>query len=161
MQEFVSIVQGTHEKKLSKLGIGIPNFSNDNKTVFNLSDYLLTKREEFLLSLGLDFGLPCFKPSYNQFYGSLESIFSRLLKLQLCNDVVNFRTQMQVLAQKTYNNLKTGWAPFFSRKDLDILKSLSKREGLVISKPDKGKGTVILNKKDYIEKVERILGDEK
>ena len=160
MQEFVSLVQGTHEKKLSKLGIGIPNFSNDNKTVFNLSDYLLTKREEFLLSLGLDFGLPCFKPSYNQFYGSLESIFSRLLKLQLCNDVVGLRTQMQVLAQKTYNNLKTGWAPFFSRKDLDVLKSLSKREELVISKPDKGKGTVILNKKDYIEKVERILADE-
>ena len=57
---------------------------------------------------------------------------------------------MQALAQKTYNNLKACWTPFFSRKDLDILKSLSKREELVIKK---GKGTVILNKKEYIEKI--------
>ena len=160
MEDFVSVVQRTHKRKLNRMGIIIPNFKNNNKTVFNLSSYNLSKREEFLLSLGLDFGLPCFKPSYNQFYGSLESLFSRLNNLHLNTDMVDLRTQLQALAQRTYNGLTTRWTPFFTRKDFDILKVLSKREDLVITKPDKGKGTVILNKREYTEKIEAILEDE-
>lgn len=160
IDEYVSMVQGIHERKLCKLGINIPKFQNDNKTVFNLSNYVLSKREEFLLSLGLDFGLPCYKPSYNQFYGSLESMFSRLLKLQLNTDSLALRTEMQALAQKTYNNLNPHWAPYFSKKDLDIIKKLSKNEEIVVTRPDKGKGTVILNRDEYIDKVENVLSDE-
>ena len=109
----------------------------------------------------MDFGLPCFKPSYNQFFGSLESLFSRLNNLHLNADMLNLRTQLQTLAQKTYNGLVTRWTPFFSRKDLNILKTLSKRDDLVITRPDKGKGTVLLNKIEYIEKIEAILEDDR
>ena len=118
INEYVSMVQNTHERKLGKLGISIPKFNNDNKTVFNLSTYCLSKREEFLLKLGLDFGLPCYKPTYNQFYSSLEMLFSRLKNLHLNTDLTNLRHQMQVLAQTTYNSLTTQWTPFFSKRDL-------------------------------------------
>ena len=161
IDEYRTVVQRTHERKLNKLGINIPNFkNNNNKTVFNLSNYELSNREEFLLSLGLDFGLPCFKPSYNHFYGSLESLFSRLLNLKLNTDIPALRSHIQALAQKTYNNLSTSWTPYFSRNDLDIIKKLSKREDILLTRPDKGKGTVILNRHEYKEKVENILGDE-
>ena len=160
INEYVSMVQQTHERKLSKLGISIPNFSNGNKTVFNFSSYSLSKREEFLLSLGLDFCLPCYKPSYNKFYSSLEMLFSRLKNLHLNIDLTSLRNQMQVLAQTTYNSLTTHWTPFFSKKDLGILKELANNNNIHITRPDKGKGTVILNKIDYIEKVESILRDD-
>ena len=159
INEYVLMVQRTHERKLDKLGISIPKF-NDNKTVFNFSSYSLSKREEFLLSLGLDFGLPCYKPNYTNFYSSLEMLFSRLKNLNLNIDVTNLRNQLQVLAQTTYNSLTTHWTPFFSKKDLGILKKLAGNKNIHITRPDKGKGTVILNKTDYIEKVERILSDD-
>ena len=153
------MVQRIHERKLTNLGINIPRFQNNNKTVFNLSNYELSKREEFLLSLGLDFGLPCFKPSYNHFYGSLESLFSRLVNLNLNADVISLRMHIQTLAQKTFNNLSTCWTPYFSKNDLNIIKKLGKQKEIVITRPDKGKGTVILNKEEYIQKVENVLGD--
>ena len=40
-----------------------------------------------------------------------------------------------------------------------MLKELSKNEHLVITKPDKGKGTVILDKQDYVQKIDTILSD--
>ena len=160
VNEYLAGVQQIHERKLARLGINIPNFNNNNKTVFNLSCYELSSREEFLLSLGLDFGLPCFKPSYNHFYGSLESLFSRLLNLKLNADVPSLRMHIQALAQKTYSNLSTRWTPYFSKRDMEIIKKLSKRDDIIITRPDKGKGTVILNRDEYKQKVENILSDE-
>ncbi|XP_064107906.1 uncharacterized protein LOC135216468 [Macrobrachium nipponense] len=67
--------------------------------------------------------------------------------------------ELYSVAHKTLNNLVTNWTPFFNKKDLEILKKLSKQENLIIIRPDKGKGVVILNKTDYIQKVETILED--
>ena len=49
---------------------------------------------------------------------------------------------------------------FFSKNDFNLLKKLSEQETIVITRPDKGKGTVILNKTDYVEKMNNILSDE-
>ena len=47
----------------------------------------------------------------------------------------------------------------FRKDDLELLKQLSLNDGLVITRPDKGKGTVILKKEDYIDKMNAILTD--
>ena len=41
----------------------------------------------------------------------------------------------------------------------NALKSLKNNSLIVITRPDKGRGTVIMDKKDYINKVEQILSD--
>ena len=64
INSFVLNVKNVHQRKMHNLGISVPNFLNPKKVVFNYSDYQLSEREEFLLSLGLDFCLPNFKPSY-------------------------------------------------------------------------------------------------
>ena len=51
------------------------------------------------------------------------------------------------------------WLPFFHKDDYELLKNLSKNPDIIITRPDKGKGTVILNKDDYIRKMEDILND--
>ena len=79
-------VQNVHVRKLQHLGIQIPKFLNAKTTVFNYSNYVLSKRE-FLLSLGLDFCLPNFKPNFSNFYCPLEVLFTRLRSLQLPGDI--------------------------------------------------------------------------
>ena len=155
--QFVSTVQDIHQRKLLNLGITIPKFHNNNNVIFNFSDHQLTNREELLLSFGLDFCLPCFKPSYCQFFGALESVFSRLISLKLPLNTEEFRSHLHVLAHKTFNNLTTSWTPFFKKQDLDILRNLSKLDNIIISKPDKGRGLVLLNCDDYIKNVLSIL----
>ena len=68
ISEFVSLIRERHERKLRNLGIFTPTLSREGKTVFNFSHYVLSKREEFLLSLGLDFCLPNYKPNYCKFF---------------------------------------------------------------------------------------------
>ena len=143
-----------------RLGITVPKFLDSNKVVFNYSDYKLSGREEFLLSLGLDFCLPNFKPSFSQFFLSFELLFSRLRKLSILPDLKNFQGELQQFAQKSFLNLKSGWLPFFRKDDYNLLKQLSLNTDLVITKPDKGKGTVILNKRDYTLKMSTILADQ-
>ena len=160
MNSYVQDVKRVHERKLLNLGITVPHFLDPKKVVFNFSDYQLSEREEFLLSLGLDFCLPNFKPSYSHFFLSFEMLFHRLRKLDILSDLKNFQGELQQFAQKSYMKLKSNWLPFFRKKDYDILKQLSLKSNLVITKPDKGKGTVILNKEDYTTKMSTILSDQ-
>ena len=152
--------KNVHQRKLHNLGITVPNFVNSKKVVFNYSNYQLSKREEFLLSLGLDFCLPNFRPSYSQFFLPFETLFNRLRKLSILPDLKKLQGELQHFAQKSFVNLKTSWLPFFQKEDYNLLKQLSLRPDLVITKPDKGKGTVILNKPDYITKMNTILSDQ-
>ena len=46
-----------------------------------------------------------------------------------------------------------------SKAELSALKKLSKNRDIVILRPDKGNGVVILNKVDYINKVKSLLSD--
>ena len=54
---------------------------------------------------------------------------------------------------------RTTWLPFFKIEEFQILKKLSKIKDLVICRPDKGKGVVLLNRSDYINKMDNILSD--
>ena len=46
-----------------------------------------------------------------------------------------------------------------SKKNLEILRNLGKNKDLVICRPDKGNGTVLMDKADYIRKMNTILND--
>ena len=43
------------------------------------------------------------------------------------------------------------------REDFNILKSINKDNKLHITRPDKGNGIVIMNRNDYINKMQAIL----
>ena len=65
------------------------------------------------------------------------------------------------LANRFYYNFKSYkvFTPVIKRNDINILKDLSKDDSIVICKPDKGHGIVIMNKIEYIDKVETLLSD--
>ena len=45
------------------------------------------------------------------------------------------------------------------KQQLEILKTLAQRKDVIVLKPDKGNGVVLLNKSDYVKKMNIILSD--
>ena len=158
--KYAEQVASVHERKLLKLGIRKPKFIQPKDVIFNLSSYILSQREQFLLSLGLDFGLPNFRLSVPKYFLEFEKFFSAVKNLPFHINLESARQIIQSIAHKSYGKYKyPTWFPFFRKHDLDILKKLSNRKDLVICKPDKGRGVVIMNKTDYLDKMNIILRD--
>ena len=152
-----------HAKKLFFLGgYYKPPTVNVNKAVFNLSDRILSRREKELLSLGLKHN---FKPYVKEFQWQLSfelTVNKFQTKQQMpgeSNEV--FHNQLKQLYNKVIEMQKNeDRTTFYDKKDMGLLKRLGKNDNLIISEPDKGRGTVIMNKTDYIRKVENILNNE-
>ena len=71
------------------------------------------------------------------------------------------RQSIQSIAHKTYDSCKNpSWFPFFKKEDFHILKQLSQRKDIIVCRPDKGRGTVLLNREEYVSKMNIILSDE-
>jgi len=56
-------------------------------------------------------------------------------------------------------NPKKVFSPLFNLNDLSIIKSLKSDNNIVITRPDKGNGVVILDKQDYLTKMNDLLSD--
>ena len=68
---------------------------------------------------------------------------------------------LQNLSHKFFYNFKPHkvFSPLFSKSDIALLRDLSKDKNIIICRPDKGRGVVILNRCDYKEKMHHILSD--
>ncbi len=149
-----------HNRKYINLRICSPSFQPNNNAIFNHSSYELSIREKFLLSFGLDFCLPCFKPKFTEYFLSFEKL-ATLLK-PLCNNdtFIKFRKDCSNLAYSTYTRPKQNtWYPFLKQIDINILKNLTQNKSVVITKPDKDKGVVLLDRNYYNSKIFDILSD--
>ena len=160
ISKFVFDTSTIHNRKLLKLGLQKPRFLAPKDVIFNFSKYNLSKKEEFLLSLGLDFCLPNFKPRFPQFFLPFEIFFSNIRQLPSHLDLEKARQLIQNVAHKAFASYKApSWFPFFKQEDFHMLRSLAKRDDLVICRPDKGRGVVLLDKDDYYNKMHNILSD--
>ena len=132
----------THKKKyLSWGGSWNPTNISPDKCIFNFSNYGLSSRERFLLSLGSNFSLPCFKYPKKEFLLHFELMISRLQNQPIIgnggiNEVIgrckNILCKLPGYFKYTYNMI--------SQNDLNILKKLKKNANTVVCKPDKGDG---------------------
>lgn len=154
----------THERKLSNLGI-----KNDigpcdpNKVVFNYSQVNISFRIKTLLAYGLDFCLPVYKIDFYNYFLSIESLVSRIKFLNLHKDVnfPEFLNKLHAISYKYFYNFNSFkvFSAVFSKEDVDSLKSLSSNDRIVVCKPDKGRGVVIIDKDTYLTQMNKILSD--
>ena len=157
---FSDKISNTHERKLHKFGVSQPNFKFLDNAVFNFSSYTLSAKEKFLLSLGLDFCLPTSKPRYVHYFSVFEKLAYSLLPLSDEKTFNSFRRDCSHLAHKFYSgHWGKNWLPFLNSDDLKILKTLGKNVQLVITKPDKGNGVVVMDRSVYIDKINSLLND--
>ena len=88
----------------------------------------------------------------------MESMANRLQNHPISNnrsrdDLTN---DLKALVNNTFNHFKQAEKEnieLFNDSDLEILKLLKKDENIIICKPNKGRGVVILNREDYISKM--------
>ena len=156
-------VKEVHRRKLFNLGLRTAREELDpNKLIFNYSRKILSTKEINALANGLKFGLPPKKINYHKFFLSFEKLFIDLKNCDispLLPDGLNrVRTSLKHLAYSTYYSFN----PHSLNPDKELittLQNLSKDKNIVIMKPDKGNGIVILNKEDYNSKMQDIISD--
>ena len=134
---------------------------NPDRYVHNLSSVVPDKTLLEVLSLGPKFCCLKKKPRQLDLEVQFESLFSQLFDLTPSSD---FYTEClkSTLVNTCYQYLQseTKGSRLLKSKHLEALKVLQKNRNIMLSKPDKGAGVVILNKKDYIDKMLVILEDE-
>ena len=155
----------THLKKLHNLGIYNELLPCDpDHVIHNLSSKPVPARVRTLLAFGLDFRLPVWKLNFFQYHLAFERLISSLsslpLRENLCFDGV--KRGVVSICQRYFQGFDAskGFSPIFSRHDISLLRSYSSDKSIVVTKPDKGRGVVILDRSAYIEKMEAIITDK-
>ena len=121
-------------------------------TITNLSNYRLSLAETWVLQFGLK--APILPPSISiqniKFIG--ESLFYKLkspaLKQRIYESFLQFYFKSIEVVNSAHN-----------RTIHNIIHKLRKNDEIVIVRPDKGQGVVILNKNDYESKLNDIVSD--
>ena len=161
-QKFNDNITKRHNSKLLKLGLN-PNLQTDpNKVIQNFSDIHLTKDEKRILSLGLNFKLPVFKINFYHYFLKFEKLYLSLREFQQFNPRNrDWVSDLKSVASKYYLNFKKNkvMCSVFKPSDFSILKRLKNNHSVIITRPDKGHGVVLLNRSDYISKLTNILSD--
>ena len=153
-------------KKLHSLGITNKLCPvNPEDVIFNFSSIQLTDREKFLLALGLNFNLPVYKINSKKYFLAFEKML-KILKDQNLSSTYNFNNVIDLtksIANKFYYKFKPYkiFNPVINKDDIRILKNLSRNKNIVICKPDKGRGVVILDRIEYDKKMTDIIDTNK
>ena len=158
-------VRLVQEKKLLNLGFCTANETNDPaKIIFNFSSYTLSQNEKTLLAKGLNLAIPPKKLNYGDFLLPFESLFKELsesLKSDYSCDAMDpVAASMKDAALNCFYSYDPKTEQNLSENEYNALKSLMKQENIVVQKSDKGNCVVILNKTDYVERMNELLQDQ-
>ena len=134
-----------------------------HSTIVNLAGVELTEVEKDVLCRGLNFAIP---PKTANIANEVEAEFE-LCWEQLSNKVPtstekerNCKAALAGLARQ-YANQKVDKTGYPLRKEhFEAIRELKKNHDLIITRPDKGNGVVILRRSDYVEKMLSILSQE-
>ena len=133
-----------------------------DKVIFNFSQRILTDAEKEVLSLGLKY---CFHPrklNFTKYFLSFENLTKQLFRNEIYECIPNalsyVKSSVKTIAFKYYYSYKSP-ASIREKRYRSILKQLSSDKNIIVTKPDKGTGVVILNKSDYLRKMKQILDD--
>ena len=163
-KKYSSKVKSIHDKKLYNLGYNGNQHPPVNNVIFNLSDRVLSETEKSALALGLNYCITPPKSKLIDYFLPFEKLAFILSNCQFYNKTVEresqFKSELKFLTNNSYKKLVSSNIPHNLPKHQYIaLKKLSKEPDIVIVKPDKGNGVVILNTCDYKAKVKDILSD--
>ena len=147
----------THEKKLRNLTKNhyLP-FHHDD-VITNRSSYVCTDEENELLKNGLQHAIPPRFIRKTDIYATFDTIH-RVMKKNLESETksVELKSQLSLLASTYISSYKVSAKTLNKHK---ILKKLQTNKDIVISRPDKGNGVIILDKSEYLKMVYEIVND--
>ena len=147
----------TQQKKLSSVtrDCNLPIFTV-NETITDLMQYELSQEESDLLKAGVYFSIQPNKIPKSKIFTAFEKIHhSFLSNLKYQETKSQIKAHVSYLADSYFYNYKP---PHILRQHR-ILQSLRKNKDIVITKPDKGNGVAILDRKRYNNTIEEIISD--
>ena len=152
----------THKKKLLSLGSYGERTIDPKNVIFNLSNVTLTEKQIDALAYGLEFCLPPKKLNKIQYTLNFEKLAHQLKKHPTHKTDFNLISKsLAHIANSTFYDFPN-WKHHLPSNDeiRKTLKSLIENPDIIVTRPDKGRGIVIINKDDYITKTKEILNDE-
>ena len=157
-------IKTVHKRKLSSLGADRDlSPCNPDKTVHNYSSVCLSNRAKILLAYGLEFCLPVFNINFINYFLHFEKLYHTVSKLDLPFNLNlhNLKLRLRGIAYKYFYNFK-GYKIFsciFSKKDIKELKVIAENKDIIVCRPDKGRGVVLLDREVYLNKMKSIISD--
>ncbi|VDL88105.1 unnamed protein product [Schistocephalus solidus] len=140
--------EATLTQKLTTLSEKNANICYAN-VVHNLSSKQLTAEQVKVLSQDVCFNTTDAQPLY--FIAAAESVLHEAPITDESRNLLQQRISSRQISHKKRKAL--------SKAEIEALRTLKADKKLVILPADKGWSTVILNKKDYVNKFEALLGD--
>ena len=127
-----------------------------DKVVLNYSSCSVSPRLKTLLAFGLEFRLTVHKLNYFKYFLGFEAIASRrsIIKFECSKERMSeFTHKLHLLAYKYFYNFKPHkiFSAVFKGDDMKLLKNLAKNAKIIVCRPDKGRGIVIVDKETYID----------
>ena len=132
--------------------------------ITNLSDYFLSDVKKLALANSLKFTLPPKKLKLGSYLANFEVLYKNLSDSKFCGtdkDKIYSRESLLDIAYSSYFNYNMSCSSLSNihREQYVALVNLSKNKDIIITNPNKGSGVVILNRTDYIKKMEEIVND--
>ena len=132
-----------------------------SKSIVNLSKYELSTMEAFVLSHGLKFAIPPGPSRRELVFSEFESLASQLMHHKPSSTKQNEELHALLYnAAHSYVGTPVDSGNFRMHKEcIAAIKSLRQNKSIIITKPDKGSGVVVMERTDYRTKMMKILGD--
>ena len=146
-------------KKLNKLYAGSIFLKEEKSYFVNLSNYNPTETEIEFLNLGLNFHI---QPRYDKLNKEteLELLYQKLLNLEKDKKIViKPGLPEKIQAEATKHRNPRHHNSIITKELRQAAQSLYNNQDIVIRKADKSSIFVILNKYDYLSKINAILSD--
>ena len=155
----------THKQKLRNLGLTIyEGLGGEPQVVVNLSNRALAKTEYKALNHGLQFGILPLKFNFIDVETEFESLYRQVRPHLQNTKRILFKTKLINLYNKyksTYFYDKLCGNTRLSTPEMKALLSIRQNKSLIICKSDKGNGVVLMNKTDYVQKMNAIFSNTK
>ena len=137
--------------------------SDTKRHILNLSDYDLSNTESFVLSHGLNFGLP---PRYlckEEIFAEFKYLWAQLLhhSASSLEQRTALKARLADLAHLYCDSTIDSHDFTMHKQCFREIYRLRKNDNIIVITPDdKGSGVVLLNKSDYVDKMNKILDDQ-
>ena len=148
---------------LVTLGHNLVKHPPSDKVILNFSNRVLTSTEKGVLSLGSGFCIPPKNYRLVDHYLPFKKLAFVLSKMNFYNPSIDrksyYHSKLKSIAASSFKNIGENLNSInnLNKSQLMALKNLASDKTIVILKPDKGNGVVLMNKVDYISKVDVIL----
>ena len=158
----LSKCQETQKKKLYKLGYfeKDKDVNDPDQVIHNYSTYELSDVEKTLLAKGLNFSLPPRKVNFADYMAPFEMLYKDVKDCDLTSHKLDIlKVNMKKVTFNSFNRYNYLKELNLAKDEFQALKRLSSNKEIVIHKSDKGNSVVIVNRNDYLNRLQDMVND--